>query len=41
MPEQMAKTLESRRSGLLAYYDFPISTGPLGRIELFCGYRAR
>jgi transposase len=29
MLEQMAKTLESRRSGLLAYYDFPISTGPL------------
>jgi transposase len=26
---QMAKTLESRRSGLLAYYDSPISTGPL------------
>jgi transposase len=26
---QMAKTLESRRSGLLAYYDYPISTGPL------------
>jgi transposase len=29
MLEQMAKTLENRRSGLLAYYDFPISTGPL------------
>jgi transposase len=29
MLKQMAKTLESRRSGLLAYYDFPISTGPL------------
>jgi transposase len=29
MLQQMAKTLESRRSGLLAYYDFPISTGPL------------
>jgi transposase len=26
---QMAKTLESHRSGLLAYYDYPISTGPL------------
>lgn len=26
---QMAKTLEGRRSGLLAYYDYPISTGPL------------
>jgi transposase len=29
MLEQMAKTLESHHSGLLAYYDFPISTGPL------------
>jgi transposase len=29
MLRQMAKTLESRRTGLLAYYDFPISTGPL------------
>ena len=29
MLQQMAKTLESRRSGLLAYYDYPISTGPL------------
>jgi transposase len=29
MLEQMARTLESRRSGLLAYYDYPISTGPL------------
>jgi len=27
--QQMAKTLETRRAGLLAYYDFPISTGPL------------
>jgi transposase len=27
--QQMAKTLEGRRSGLLAYYDYPISTGPL------------
>jgi transposase len=26
---QMAKTLDTHRSGLLAYYDFPISTGPL------------
>jgi transposase len=26
---QMAKTLEEHRSGLLAYYDYPISTGPL------------
>jgi transposase len=26
---QMAKTLDSHRSGLLAYYDYPISTGPL------------
>ena len=25
----MGKTLESRRSGLLAYYDDPMSTGPL------------
>ena len=29
MLRQMAKTLESRRAGLLAYYDYPISTGPL------------
>ena len=29
MLQQMAKTLETRRSGLLAYYDYPISTGPL------------
>jgi transposase len=29
MLQQMAKTRESRRSGLLAYYDCPISTGPL------------
>ena len=26
---QMAKTLDTHRSGLLAYYDFRISTGPL------------
>jgi transposase len=26
---QMAKTLDAHRSGLLAYYDYPISTGPL------------
>jgi transposase len=26
---KMAKTLEKHRAGLLAYYDFPISTGPL------------
>jgi transposase len=26
---QMAKTLEAHRSGLLASYDYPISTGPL------------
>ena len=25
----MAKTLSSYKSGILAYYDFPISTGPL------------
>ena len=25
----MAKTLDAHRSGLLAYYDYPISTGPL------------
>jgi transposase len=25
----VAKTLEGHRSGLLAYYDCPISTGPL------------
>lgn len=29
MLQQMAKTLDKHRSGLLAYYDFPISTGPL------------
>jgi transposase len=29
MLQQMARTLESRREGLLAYYDYPISTGPL------------
>jgi transposase len=29
MLQQMARTLESRRAGLLAYYDYPISTGPL------------
>ena len=29
MLHQMAKTLDSHRSGLLAYYDYPISTGPL------------
>ena len=26
---QMAKTLDKHRSGLLAYFDYPISTGPL------------
>ena len=26
---QMAKTLDNHRSGLLAYFDYPISTGPL------------
>ena len=25
----MAKTLSAHRSGILAYYNFPISTGPL------------
>ena len=29
MLRQMAKTLDAHRSGLLAYYDYPISTGPL------------
>ena len=29
MLEQMAKTLEGHRAGLLAYYDYRISTGPL------------
>jgi transposase len=29
MLQQMARTLEGRRSGLLAHYDFPLSTGPL------------
>lgn len=28
-PQDMAKTLSAYRSGILAYYDFPISTGPL------------
>lgn len=27
--QQMARTIETRRKGLLAYYDYPISTGPL------------
>jgi transposase len=29
MLQQMAKTLEGHRAGLLAYYAYPISTGPL------------
>ena len=29
MLKTMAKTLSAHRSGILAYYDFPISTGPL------------
>ena len=29
MLRQMARTLEAHRRGLLAYYDYPISTGPL------------
>ena len=29
MLKTMAKTLSAYRSGILAYYDFPISTGPL------------
>ena len=29
MLEKMANTLESHKSGLLAYYDHPISNGPL------------
>ena len=29
MLRQMANTLETHRAGLLAYYDYPISTGPL------------
>jgi transposase len=29
MLQAMAKTLAAHRSGLLAYYDYPISTGPL------------
>jgi transposase len=29
MLQQMAKTLEAHRAGLLAYYAYPISTGPL------------
>ena len=27
--QQMANTLSMYRSGILAYYDYPISTGPL------------
>jgi transposase len=27
--QQMARTLQAHRDGLLAYYDYPISTGPL------------
>jgi transposase len=29
MLNKMAETLEAHRSGLLAYYDYPVSTGPL------------
>lgn len=29
MLQQMARTIKTRRMGLLAYYDYPISTGPL------------
>jgi transposase len=29
MLKTMAKALSTYRSGILAYYDFPISTGPL------------
>jgi len=29
MLQRMAKTLDADRSGLLAYYSYPISTGPL------------
>jgi transposase len=29
MLQQMAKTLETHSAGILAYYDYPISTGPL------------
>jgi len=29
MLKTIAKTLSAYRSGILAYYDFPISTGPL------------
>jgi transposase len=29
MLQQMAKTLEAHRDGLLAYFAYPISTGPL------------
>ena len=33
MLEQMARTMESHSDGLLAYYEHPISTGPLEGIE--------
>jgi len=29
MLKDFAKTLAAHRSGILAYYDYPISTGPL------------
>ena len=28
-PEKFADTLQTHRDGILAYYDYPISTGPL------------
>ena len=31
--QKFAKTLASRRSSLLAWYDYPISTGPLEAVN--------
>ena len=33
MLQQFASTLEEHREGILAYYDYPISTGPLEGIN--------
>jgi transposase len=33
MLEQFARTLDAHRTGILAYYDYPISTGPLEGIN--------
>ena len=33
MLKQLAKTLAAHRSGLLAYYDVPITSGPMERMN--------